>query len=214
MGLLSASFCLPAEEDAFIYYRYALHAARGLGLVFNPGERVEGFSSPIWMLLLAAGAALRLQVHVLARALGIACGMATLIATLWLSSVAGLGRGVRAARAAVVACLAASYWFLVWAQSGLETPLYSLALVAAVGWYLRTEYPLNGSPPRAADQVMGGALLGLVCLSRPEGVLLPLLVLADRALDRAGLRAFSRYAAPVLAVFGSYVLWRRAYFGS
>jgi arabinofuranosyltransferase len=211
MSLLSASLCLPAEEDAFIYFRYALHAARGLGLVFNPGERVEGFSSPIWMLLLATGAAQHLQVHVLARVLGIACGMATLIATLWLSSVAGLGRAVRLA---VISCLAASYWFLVWAQSGLETPLYSLALVAAVAWYLRTEYPQAGNPPRAADQVVGGALLGLVCLSRPEGLLLPLLILADRARDRAGPRVLGRYVVPVLMVFGSYVFWRHAYFGS
>jgi hypothetical protein len=42
-------------DDAYITYRYAEHVARGLGAVYNPGERVEGFSSPLWMASLAAG---------------------------------------------------------------------------------------------------------------------------------------------------------------
>src|SRR5881394_385774 len=35
-------------EDAYITYRYAHHLATGNGLVYNPGERVMGFSSPLW----------------------------------------------------------------------------------------------------------------------------------------------------------------------
>ncbi len=31
-------------DDAFISFRYADHLARGEGLVWNPGERVEGYS--------------------------------------------------------------------------------------------------------------------------------------------------------------------------
>ncbi len=41
-------------DDAYIYFRYADNLViYGEGLVFNPGEYVEGFSSPFWMLLLA-----------------------------------------------------------------------------------------------------------------------------------------------------------------
>jgi hypothetical protein len=41
-----------AFDDAFISFRYAENLVEGRGLVFNPGERVEGFSNPLWTLLL------------------------------------------------------------------------------------------------------------------------------------------------------------------
>src|SRR5438046_1501989 len=40
-------------DDAFITYRYAENLARGLGLVYNPGERVEGYSNFLWTLMMA-----------------------------------------------------------------------------------------------------------------------------------------------------------------
>jgi arabinofuranosyltransferase len=55
--LLAATLALPAEEDAFIYYRYAWNWAHGQGLVFNAGDPVEGFSGPLWMGILALVAA-------------------------------------------------------------------------------------------------------------------------------------------------------------
>src|ERR1700726_453708 len=40
-------------DDAYIFLRYAENLARGVGAVFNEGERVEGFSSVSWTLMLA-----------------------------------------------------------------------------------------------------------------------------------------------------------------
>ena len=38
-------------DDAFIYFRYADNLLfLGRGLVYNAGEYVEGYSSPLWML--------------------------------------------------------------------------------------------------------------------------------------------------------------------
>jgi hypothetical protein len=39
------------NDDAYISYRYARNLARGHGLVFNPGERVEGYSNILYVLL-------------------------------------------------------------------------------------------------------------------------------------------------------------------
>ena len=57
---LMAAVCLGHQmlfsmvaEDAFITYRYALNLASGHGPVFNIGERVEGYSCFLWMVLLA-----------------------------------------------------------------------------------------------------------------------------------------------------------------
>ncbi len=42
-------------DDAYIYFRYVDNAVfLGHGLVYNAGEHVEGFSSPLWTLLLLA----------------------------------------------------------------------------------------------------------------------------------------------------------------
>lgn len=49
----AVSFIGTGEEDAYINYRYALNLVRGNGLVYNIGERVEGFSNPSWTILLA-----------------------------------------------------------------------------------------------------------------------------------------------------------------
>ena len=66
-GLLVARFAALYDphlivDDAYISFRYADNLARGLGLVYNPGERVEGYSNFLWTLLLAGGARLGLDV--------------------------------------------------------------------------------------------------------------------------------------------------------
>src|SRR3989442_4318999 len=40
-------------DDCFISFRYARHLAAGQGLVWNPGERVEGYTNFLWVILMA-----------------------------------------------------------------------------------------------------------------------------------------------------------------
>ena len=42
-----------AGEDAFIFFRYVDNFLGGYGLVFNLGERVEGFTAPLWVFVLS-----------------------------------------------------------------------------------------------------------------------------------------------------------------
>src|SRR3954469_12755146 len=41
-------------DDAYISFRYAENLVAGHGLVFNPGERVEGYTNFLWVLIIAA----------------------------------------------------------------------------------------------------------------------------------------------------------------
>ena len=59
----------PQLDDAYISYRYALNLVEGRGLVFNPGEYVEGYTNLLWTLLVAGGLALGLIAIVAAVAL-------------------------------------------------------------------------------------------------------------------------------------------------
>jgi hypothetical protein len=224
---LAAAIYLPAEEDAFIYYRYALNWARGLGLAFNPGDPVEGYSSPIWMCLVGLLARLGCDLPLAVPALGIGCAAATVAATRGLARQVGLSRFGRLAAAFGVAI---SYPFLLWARSGLETPLYALLLVAAAHLYLAAEYPApdeqSGSAAATASgrqrrqlrrrrlRLAGGAVLGLVSLARPEGMLLIAVVAVDRMLDRRDWRGAAWYVLPAAAGYGAYLMWRLATFGS
>ncbi|RLI86247.1 MAG: hypothetical protein DRO76_04225, partial [Candidatus Altiarchaeales archaeon] len=40
-------------DDAYIGIRYARHFVEGSGLVYNIGERVEGYSDFLWIILLS-----------------------------------------------------------------------------------------------------------------------------------------------------------------
>jgi hypothetical protein len=41
------------QDDAFISFVYSKHLAAGEGLVFNLGERVEGYTNFLWVALMA-----------------------------------------------------------------------------------------------------------------------------------------------------------------
>ncbi|MDN6855248.1 hypothetical protein QO207_01510 [Pseudomonas sp. CAN2814] len=43
------------SDDAFISYRYAANLSSGLGLIFTPGESVEGYSNLLYTLLMVPG---------------------------------------------------------------------------------------------------------------------------------------------------------------
>src|SRR5689334_20676260 len=57
-------------DDAFICYRYAKNLIEGRGLVFNAGERVEGYTNPLFTLGLAAAIALGAEPRVASMAAG------------------------------------------------------------------------------------------------------------------------------------------------
>src|SRR5512135_788486 len=111
LAYLAISLGTPGEEDAFIYFRYALNWAHGQGLAFNPGQPVEGFSSPIWMAVLAWATRLGAAPHFLARVLSLLCGLATVLASVRLAAALG---GQRLARLGVALTLGLNFWFLNW----------------------------------------------------------------------------------------------------
>ncbi len=71
-------------DDAFISFRYTRNLLEGHGLVFNPGERVEGYTNFLWILELAAlWAIFGIRPELAAPWLSVAYTAATIAATLW-----------------------------------------------------------------------------------------------------------------------------------
>jgi hypothetical protein len=56
VGIFFALYSNFAQDDAYITYRYARNLSLGLGFVYNRGEHILGTTTPLYTLILAAGA--------------------------------------------------------------------------------------------------------------------------------------------------------------
>ena len=80
MARLVMSYMIPeAAEDAYITFRYARFFAEGHGLVFNPGQRVMGFTSPLWTVWMSVGFLFHLSPILWSRISSIAADAVTLV---------------------------------------------------------------------------------------------------------------------------------------
>lgn len=142
-----------ASEDAYITFRYARNLLAGYGLVYNPGETVMGFTSPLWTLWSALGMALVRDPVVWTRATALLADAATLVIAAQL-----LRRHVSARSAWIFAAFFAAWpYFSAVAMSGMESGvMVTLILVAAV--LAQRRHPL------------AGPALAALALTRPEGV--------------------------------------------
>ena len=68
-------------DDAFISFRYSRNWVNGAGLVFNPGERVEGYTNFLWVVLLSPFEAIGLPLGPVSVALTSICLVSTLLVT-------------------------------------------------------------------------------------------------------------------------------------
>ena len=184
-----------ASEDAYITYRYAWNLANGNGLVYNPHERVLGFSSPLWTLWSALGIKLMhdaiapLFAPVLwARGWTLVADVATLLVV-----TATLERRHGRPAAWCFAFFFAGWnYFAAVASSGMEMNA-TLALIAL------------GAVLAERGSRLTGPVLGALALARPEG-LVAAVVLAIGASMR------DRIVAALVALAGLAGLW--IYFGT
>ena len=191
----------PQFDDAYISYRYAANWISGHGLVFNPGEYVEGYSNLLWTLLVAAGMALGVPARMAGHALGLLSGAGVLIAA-WAYARALLPPE-RAGWAALAPWVVyATPSFERWAISGMETPLFSALVVAAFAFEARGRWgPATGCA-------------ALAMLTRPEGALVAASLFGFRALEH-GLRSWRVWRDPLLyaGLCVALTVFRLAYYG-
>ncbi len=198
-------------DDMYISLRYAEHLTQGHGLVYNPGERVEGFSNPLWVLLQALGLTLGADGVTFTKGLGLVS-----MAGLFAACFAYARRALRLTPALAVVpllLLAANSYVAFWALQGLETPSF-LALLVAYAWALHAWFD---APSRRSGLVLGALTLALAT-TRPEAPLyvltLALAALLERPQPLARLRQTLPVALPVAAVAAGLLLARRLYYGA
>lgn len=204
--LLAWAFRFNNVDDAYIAFRYGWNLMRGHGLVFNPGEHVEGYTSFLWTVLLAPCTALPVDVSWCSIGLGVVCSIAALAGLAVLARRA-LGPGWLGV-AAVLLLVATDGSYAFWAVGGMETALFTALVVWSI---VVLEAPRQGPVPIGV-----GLLLGLTTLARPEGALLFVLALLACGARRG--RASTRDLVNLTLGWSVLVLphlaWRRAYYGA
>jgi arabinofuranosyltransferase len=183
------------HDDAYVVLRYVRRLLAGQGLTWNDHERVEGFSSPLWLAQIALLHACSLPLPWATRLLGLAYAVA----------IVGLWRRMRAAPAGLLA-LVTIPGFALWTWGGLDTMagLFFTLLPAAL--------LLRPSAQPAPAGVWFGVCLAALSLVRPEGIACAALF-AIAALTSPGRPRLRTSAAILGLVFLSYQAFRMAYFG-
>jgi arabinofuranosyltransferase len=210
LALLVAAWQLRwVSEDGFIYLRVVENLLAGDGPVFNPGERVEAYTGPAWLALLAAGSALLpfAAAEHIAVVLGAALAAGGLAAgTLGTRRLLGAAAGREGVLALPLGALvvAALPPFCDYATAGLETPLV-LAWLGGCWWGL----------VRSPRSLALAAAIGTGPLIRPDlAIFAAAFLLGQLVLARPGLRRGAAVVAVAAALPVAYQVFRMGYFAT
>ncbi len=179
-------------DDPYITFRYAANLLAGHGPVFNIGERVEGFTSPLHLLLSAGLLLIAPSVDILFKA---KCA-SLVFAFVMLAQMGMLARrsGLHSGEALLAqALLALNINFALAAVNALETTLYGSLLLGCLLLF-------QGECRRGCG-VWSGLLLAAALQARPEAFLMALALLGVRVFWMRRQRLSRRFAAGWLTTF-------------
>jgi len=195
------------DDDQMISMRYARNLVDGHGLVWNPGERVEGYSNPLWTLVMAAVHLLPLaDAHMAIPVKLLNWGLACVVLLLSERALRHLLPKPGLALLALLLTLAVDLDVVYWSANGFETTLLT-ALFLLVVVRLLHEWETGHCRP------LTYLLLGVLPLVRSDAYH----VWAGAALLAWGLSTdrdrTRRWLALSLAVPALHLLARHWYYG-
>lgn len=212
-------------DDANILFVYSKHLAMGEGLVYNiGGERVEGFSSLLWVLLTAPGYLIANSPYPVFFALNLLLVGGALTSALWFiesrtGDSAGFRLSVSLAGMLFIAWLTANPSFFIWTVTSLlETGLWTALLLVTTILLLKV---VESGKTTQRDIYLFTALLAAQILTRPEafawvltfGALMLLTLRAQAVTTKRLISQFGLVAGVTALTFGLLILFRLWYFG-
>ena len=200
-------------DDGFIAFQYVKNLVRADGLVYNVGERVEGYNNFLWIALLAVFHWLLPHVSLLgiAQTLGICFGVLTILLVCRFSWAVVYGE-FRLWGLLAGALLAVHSGFAAWATAGLETTLFAFLVFASA--YSYVSYLRSGR-----KFLLVPLLFGFASLTRPDAFLLfgittcHLVVREWKVGQRLPIGRMLLWGSIFAAVYVPYYIWRFTYYG-
>lgn len=193
------------SDDAYISYRYARNFAQGHGLVYNPGERVEGYSNFLYVLLMSVG-------HIMLGGKNV-YGLSVVL-NIFFSAIAffvfyqyaqrKLGNMSAVTAVFLFAC-SPSIW--IWVGAGTETAL--ILLIQITIWMTVESLTDN---QKSNHLIALGVLTILSVLARADGFVLPVIAILYLLLQR---KTYLALWVSIVLVFTIiiYFSWRYSYYG-
>lgn len=204
LGLFTVAFMRTAwvTEDAYISFRVIDNLLSGFGLVWNPGERVQVFTHPLWLFLLTP------LTWLLNDPFWASLSLSYLLMLFVILMLYAAGRNQLAITLSILFALLASRSFIDYSSSGLENPLVHALLVIFLWVYLRGKN-------YARRNLILGVLFALLYLARPDAVVIVtpgLLALALEHIHRKRQFPWSLLGGSIILV--GWTLFSLFYFGS
>jgi len=194
-------------DDAMISMRYAWNLSHGAGLVWNPGEYVQGYTNLLMTLLMSVStllfdkstAALIIQISGIAFMLAIA-GASTRIADHFIQNE-GYQRQ-RLIRVMVFLCTLTYYPLVFWSLMGMETGLLTLlCLLGVLGAF-------NYIESRKPRYILHASIcLGLAYLTRNDSIIVAALVWSYLAIEVISSSASRKGILHLCTGIGLYALF-------
>ncbi|MEW5924100.1 MAG: hypothetical protein AB1746_08945 [Candidatus Zixiibacteriota bacterium] len=189
------------QDDAFISYRYVKNFLGGIGLVYNPGERVEGYTNFLFVILMALFGNYGVNYITLSKLLGIISGASIIILSfIWFRRLFPDRKYELPAFGAPV-LLAVNSAFAYWSISGLETVMFAALIFWGIFFASEKKHIMV-------------AMLALATLTRPEGglvfVLIIIYYLMTKFMNRRAIAGL--IAAYALLIIPQFV-FRLSYYG-
>lgn len=189
------------QDDSYISYRYVANYLNGDGLVYNVGERVEGFTNFGWVIYLILWGALGIGYIAVSKLTGFIFGAGVIYIT-YLIAQHVFGQRDRWFSLLPVYLLAVNQSLAYWSPAGLETAAFAFFAVVSVYLYLRRSWFLI-------------AALSLAVWLRPEGAVLTAILIVVEAIETRKVPAFTLKCGVAAFVFSvPYVVFKHAYYGS
>jgi hypothetical protein len=189
-------------DDAYILFRYAQNLLTGNGLVFNPGEAVFGITTPLFAGLLAALGAVSGGSAAPFPSLALGVNGLADAGTCWL--LVAIGRRLDRPPAGILAALvwAVAPMSVTFAIGGMETSVFILLMTATL-YFHSSRRPIEAA-----------ACAGLSLITRPDALILIVLLIVERARQMwrsrsaaavyppVGIREAAAFLAPVVVWAG------------
>jgi len=193
-------------DDAYISFRYAKNWVAGYGLVYNIGERVEGYTNFLWIVLIALFMKIHLLPPISAKILGIILLGYSLYLTYQISRHL-TGSNTHSIPWSIVLCTTYPH-LIVASLEGLETPLFTTLILILF-------YMLIKNNVKISFIIIIGCILSCLAMTRPDGILFiipTILIIYKISPTRIKVKAIQILIIVFIITYGSYFLWRLYYY--
>lgn len=199
--VLLARYLNFTQDDAYISYRYVANFLNGHGLVYNIGERIEGFTNFGWVIYMILVGGLGFGYILVSKITGLLLGAGVIVVTFLIARTL-FDQNKKLLAVTSTYLVAANLSLAYWSPAGLETAAFAFVTSLSLYWFLKRDNLL----------IVG---LMLAVWIRPEGAVVAGLLIIAEAVSERRMPIFAlRSAGAALVLSLPYVVFKQVYYGS